>query len=163
MKEWFTMQKKLDQYIEKKHQLENVDLFGKKILALFVEVGELANETRCFKFWSNKPPSNRSVILEEFVDGVHFILSLGISLNFDQKQLVLVNEQIGQAEDTFELFLKVYRAIDRFAQTKSFADYENLFQLYLALGNQLGFSLEDIQKAYIAKNEVNYNRQDSGY
>src|SRR3954454_6608730 len=85
----FQMQKGLDNHIEEKHRLEDEDLFSRKILALFVELGELANETRCFKFWSVKPASARSVILEEFVDGIHFILSLGIECGFDQKRFDL--------------------------------------------------------------------------
>ena len=73
----FTMQHALDQYIQSNKQVTE-DVFMKKGLALIVELAELANETRCFKFWSEKGPSERSVILEEYVDSIHFILSLGI-------------------------------------------------------------------------------------
>ncbi|HAQ08050.1 MAG TPA: dUTPase, partial [Bacillus bacterium] len=79
----FRMQKELDRHIELQHGLVEEDLFDRKILALLVELGELANETRCFKFWSLKPSSEKQVILEEFVDGIHFILSLGIECGFD--------------------------------------------------------------------------------
>ncbi len=48
----------------------------KRDLALTIELAELANETRCFKYWSSKGPSEREVILEEFVDSIHFLLSL---------------------------------------------------------------------------------------
>ncbi len=74
------MQNELDRHIESEHGLQNADLVDKKILALLVELGELANETRCFKFWSKKAPSEQEVILEEYVDGIHFILSLGIEI-----------------------------------------------------------------------------------
>lgn len=84
----FKMQKALDSHIESQHGLQNEDLFERKVLALLVEIGELANETRCFKFWSVKPSSERNVILEEFVDGVHFILSLGIECGYDGIQSV---------------------------------------------------------------------------
>src|SRR3954469_23285631 len=87
----FEMQAGLDRYIEENHQLENEDLFNRKVLALLVEIGELANETRCFKFWSVKPPSDKQVILEEFVDGVHFILSLGIECDFHKETLLIKN------------------------------------------------------------------------
>src|SRR5690625_6269037 len=74
----FSMQETLDKHIIDNHQLQQKDLMEEKYLALLVELGELANETRCFKFWSTKPASARKKILEEYVDGVHFILSLGI-------------------------------------------------------------------------------------
>lgn len=71
-KKLFDMQKELDTYIETNHNVKQAELLDKKILALLVEVGELANETRCFKFWSKKKPSERDVIIEEYVDGIHF-------------------------------------------------------------------------------------------
>ena len=62
------------------------------MLALLVEIGELANETRSFKFWSVKPASEKKIILEEFVDGIHFILSLGIECGFHKQPLELKAE-----------------------------------------------------------------------
>ena len=82
----FTMQRDLDAYIQKNNSvIENV--FQKKGLALLVELAELANETRCFKFWSTKGPSEREVILEEYVDSIHFLLSLGIEKDLDTLEI----------------------------------------------------------------------------
>ena len=67
-----------------KNMTYNRKIVKRKMLALLVEIGELANETRCFKYWSNKPASEREVILEEYVDGLHFILSIGIDLGIDK-------------------------------------------------------------------------------
>ena len=41
--------------------IEGQNLFYNTILALQVEIGELANETRCFKHWSNKGPSEKKL------------------------------------------------------------------------------------------------------
>src|SRR5688500_20051556 len=57
---------------------KKTDVFREKCLALLVELGELANETRCFKFRSKKPRNDDSVLLEEYVDNRHFRLSLGL-------------------------------------------------------------------------------------
>ena len=51
----FDMQRALDAYIQSNRK-EQTDVFREKGLALLVELGELANETRCFKFWSKKGP-----------------------------------------------------------------------------------------------------------
>nr|QRZ17780.1 dUTP diphosphatase [Virgibacillus sp. AGTR] len=48
----FPIQKELDTRIEREKGLEGQNLLDKKILALQVELGELANEWRGFKFWS---------------------------------------------------------------------------------------------------------------
>lgn len=156
----FRMQRALDEYIETEHGLKEADLFDQKVLALLVEIGELANETRCFKFWSLKKPSEREVILEEFVDGVHFILSLGLTCSLEQEAAV----EEGEAECSLtEQFLLVYEAVQSFKQKKSVGTYQQLLQEYFILGRLLGFSAEEVEKAYVSKNEVNYERQQQGY
>jgi dimeric dUTPase (all-alpha-NTP-PPase superfamily) len=157
----FHMQKALDTHIEEKHNLQDEDLFDRKVLALLVEIGELANETRSFKFWSVKPSSDKEVILEEFVDGVHFILSLGLECGFDAEQIDL-NEQESSLNVT-EQFLNVYDMISFFQKSKSLDDYIRLFESYLQLASLLGFSYEEIERAYFHKNEVNYQRQQNNY
>ncbi|MFS0673020.1 dUTP diphosphatase [Ornithinibacillus sp. 179-J 7C1 HS] len=155
----FDMQKRLDSYIEENHQLTGRDLFQDKYLALLVELGELANETRCFKFWSNKPRSSREVVLEEYVDGIHFILSLGIV-----KGLTFVSNTLNSSDLTeTELFNQVFEQCVVFKNAPNQINYTRLFETYLELGLKLGFKEEDVQEAYIKKNEVNYERQNSGY
>ncbi|MGM0844003.1 MAG: dUTP diphosphatase [Bacillota bacterium] len=158
--ELFQMQEALDSYIEKEHNLKEEDLFQEKTLALLVEVGELANETRCFKFWSKKQPSEKSVILEEFVDGVHFILSLGILLGI--KDFSLRDTSYSENNLT-EQFLNIYQSINNFRSNRSVTEYDHLVHKYFYLGELLGFSHEEVVQAYKKKNEVNYRRQEQGY
>lgn len=156
----FRMQRQLDQHIEVKHGLQQERLLERKILALLVEVGELANETRCFKFWSVKPPAANETVLEEYVDGIHFLLSLGLELNIPE------HIAIPTAQNTHTLtdqFLKVYECISHFQTNISQDTYINMFSQYLILGGLLGFSAEDIKNAYISKNEINFQRQEQGY
>lgn len=155
----FVMQRELDERIESVHHLEETDLSDEKLLALQVEVGELANETRCFKFWSVKPPSDRTVILEEYVDGLHFILSIGLSFGFRPTQVA----QPGKEEGLVQSFLNVFAAIATFRHKSDETHYSELFSAYMALGEALDFSAEEIQSAYEDKNQVNHVRQDSGY
>ncbi|WP_079509992.1 dUTP diphosphatase [Mesobacillus jeotgali] len=157
----FKMQKALDSHIESHHQIENEDLFDRKVLALLVEIGELANETRCFKFWSVKPSSEIDVILEEFVDGVHFILSLGIECGFDDVESIMQGASI--EIDTTGQFLAIYNCVQKFRNSRSRESYLELFQGYMKLAQLLGLSEDQIEQAYIAKNEVNYDRQQKGY
>lgn len=160
-KKLFAMQKDLDKHIEEKHQLHQEDLFDRKVLALFVELGELANETRCFKFWSVKPSSPRETVLEEFVDGIHFILSLGLECDFEHESEYTVDVQ--PRESAHAQFLFVYELISNFQNSKKINDYRKLFSAYIDLGELLGFHAEDIERAYMEKNEVNYERQRSDY
>lgn len=156
----FNKQRELDTYIEDNLESTNRDdLFRKKILALQVEIGELANETRCFKFWSKKGPSEQSVILEEYVDGLHFILSVGLDKGLTYTSSSLTNN----GSDQTDSFLELYRSIGAFYSEPVQETYVALFQSFLQLGQQLGFTEASILRAYQQKNEVNHTRQDEGY
>jgi len=161
LKKLYQMQKALDTHIEEKHQLLDEDLFERKILALLVEIGELANETRCFKFWSVKPSSAKDVILEEFVDGIHFILSLGLECGFDAQQIEL-NVHESSLNVTAQ-FLRIYELISIFQKAKNLLSYIELFEAYLQIAELLGFSQLEMEQAYFQKNEVNYQRQQNNY
>ena len=155
----FQMQNALDKRIEMEHHLEGIPLLHKKILSLQVELGELANETRCFKFWSTKEASAKDIILEEYVDCLHFILSIGIEKDFQDITLNVKHITC----DLSEQFLNLYTTITNFVTLSSVNNYLNVFQEFLSLGENLGFSVEDIENAYLYKNNINHERQDNGY
>lgn len=155
----FGMQDALDKRIESEHSLAGIPLLRKKVLSLQVELGELANETRCFKFWSTKKPSSNDVILEEYVDCIHFILSIGLEKNFEGITLNVKHID----DELSEQFLDLYINISDFVICSSLDNYLNIFQNFLSLGENLGFSKEDIENAYLYKNNINHERQDNGY
>ncbi|MDN4072659.1 dUTP diphosphatase [Fictibacillus terranigra] len=158
-KELFEMQNQLNERIVQEHALHNEDLYDKRLLALLVELGELANETRCFKYWSVKPPSSDSVILEEYVDGLHFVLSVGLDHGLQDA----IKEGTVVSEDLTSQFLCLYRTISELQCKKDTQLFSRLFSEYLGLGHLLGFTEETIFKGYYSKNQVNHQRQDEGY
>lgn len=156
----FTMQRELDYYIQQQRNVHS-DVFNEKALALLVELAELANETRCFKFWSQKGPSDPDIILEEYVDSIHFLLSLGLEKGFEQQLLEWAESEI-QGSLTL-LFMNTNGAIIDFINEPSFEHYRQIWNYYSALAKALGFTNEQIVQAYISKNEENYERQQKGY
>ncbi|WP_313470768.1 dUTP diphosphatase [Lysinibacillus sp.] len=159
LQQLFTMQKELDDFIEQTQNIQQ-DVFQEKGLALMVELAELANETRCFKFWSTKGPSAREVILEEYVDSIHFILSLGLLKGYTSiEKWPVIEEQ----RNLTETFLQTQSAILTFIQQPTQDHYLTIWQCYGLLAYNLEFTFEDVVGAYIEKNQENYNRQRSGY
>src|SRR5690625_569664 len=153
------MQKDLDTYIAQNHDLKGQDLFEERFLALLVELGELANETRVFKFWSTKDKSDDAIILEEYVDNIHFLLSIGLHKGYEFSQIdfsITYFNETKQFNHVFEKCIQFYQK-----QTKE--NYLSMFKEYLRLAKLLGFSETEIKKAYHKKNEVNYERQEKGY
>lgn len=168
----FEMQRELDERIVKEKGLEGKDLLPQKILALQVELGECANEWRGFKFWSKdqRPRTNEpfhtvtlykgesipdigyeNPLLEEYIDCLHFILSIGISLGENEARPQTIYDR---------------SIVDLFSETITWdwkGHYGCGLTVFLELGKELGFTWEQIEAAYMAKNEVNHNRQSTGY
>lgn len=176
----YEVQRKLDERILMNHKLEQEELLSSKILALLVELGELANETRCFKFWSTKQASEENVILEEYVDCLHFILSIGLEIKADRYRKM----SFGGLEDdksvdglsslnidskrrskliTTKQFQTVFTKIAVLQQNINHENYYRLLQTFLVLGGTLRFSPDTITKGYMLKNRINHQRQAEGY
>ncbi|XLP22029.1 dUTP diphosphatase [Bacillus toyonensis] len=162
----FEMQKLLDKRIIKEHGLEAVNLLEEKLLALQVEIAELANETRCFKYWSNKEASPKERILDEYVDGLHLFLSICLLLKMTDIKIDSDYTEV----TTVKTFNRLFQWVSDLSQTSiCFPNYlkndvEMCFNLFIGLGEKhLGFTWEEIEQAYIEKNEVNHQRQDNGY
>src|SRR5690625_5165013 len=159
------MQKVLDDRIVAEKGLQGVDLLDKKILALQVEFGELANELpEIFKFWSNKK-NNYERALKEYVDGLHFILSIGNDLN--------ISTHADSSGTGTKSVITLFAKINRYAAELWWECHDDgkdkavkwLFTLsnYISLGERLGFTWEQIEQAYYDKNKINHERQESGY
>lgn len=159
LSELYECQAKLDAEIASKHNVTYEVTHSKRLLALIVEIGELANETRCFKYWSNKGPSAKEIVMDEFADGLHFLLSLGIPLKVSKKQYEITKsdkELTEQIHDVYRLAIALHDHYDE-------AHYVECFQAFLNLTPDLGMSEQDIVDSYKAKLSVNYKRQETNY
>lgn len=173
----FEKQKELQRLIDKKHPLQPGENRKEKyILALLTEVGELGNEWRGFKFWSvdQKPRTKKArrpyvdledaefynPVLEEYVDGFHFALDLGILAGKER----LVKEwefEFPEGENNVNsAFLRVYNSVLFFDETNIFTE---LISDYISLGASLGFTWEEIEACYYEKHAINIKRQEENY
>ncbi|AIV03497.1 dimeric dUTPase [Candidatus Malacoplasma girerdii] len=161
LKQIFDLQEKLDQHIHTNHHITYNDVQDELVLALAVEISELANEVRCFKFWSKKPSSERKVILEEYVDGIHFITAIALSRqlvpnNFMVNDINLVNDK----KSLTKIFNSLYQQMGYLYDCEHIKTF---YEQYLSLGYALGFNIDEIKEAYLAKNQINHDRQNNNY
>lgn len=154
------LQKELDNKICKKHNINSDETVTSRILAFLVEVGELANETRCFKYWSIKEASPKNVIIEEYSDGIHFLVSLSNYFELDIEFNLIIDETMF---DLTSQFIRLYECATTFANNLSKSSLLNLWEVYLILGHLLGFDQNEIIDAYLKKNKTNHNRQENNY
>jgi dimeric dUTPase (all-alpha-NTP-PPase superfamily) len=112
LKEIIEAQQILDKAVHQRHNVTYPKILEELKLALFVELGELANEVRCFKFWSIKNSSERKVILEEYVDGIHFISSLSIAHDVNSRFILNDNTSILNKKNLTIAFNRLFRSME---------------------------------------------------
>jgi len=157
--ELFALQAGLDEEIAERHGVTYESTFERRVLALLVELGEFANETRCFKYWSYKGPSAKEVVLDEYADGLHFLLSLGIPLGVSQyKHYFHVKEK-----DLTKAILQVYEDVSELRKEYSVENYARAFGDYLNIVPLFDFSSEEVIEAYRKKLGTNHQRQKDHY
>lgn len=181
-------QRELDKFVleTKGLTISPSSLYTKRVVAFFVELGEFTNELRAFKFWSNKQPSPKDVLLEEYVDALHFLLSITYTLQdtsdasneyitnrlsvavdsyFNTKSHFAKYEDIGvKLADDF--VLKVVSHISDISYAMPLFWHEKLLMAWLdfiCLGFVVGFTQDDILEAYNKKYQINIERQRQGY
>ncbi|GAB6150716.1 dUTP diphosphatase [Clostridium novyi] len=171
------MQKQLDSFIAKEKGLGdpyNKKFLESRILALKVEIAELANATRCFKYWSNKGPESKERILDEAADVLHFALSIVNlenvnNLNSKDVKLENINNMIAknfnvERESNYKVLRSKltfqFNSLFEYAEERKWGIVilELIYSILL-----MGFTLEELQEAYLKKHEENYKRQEQGY
>lgn len=160
LEEVFKLQNELDKHIHKEHNVSYAKIHTELKLALLVELAETANEIRSFKFWSFKKPSNKSVILEEYADGLHFITSLSIYYKVNPNFNITKLTKFKNKKEITNDFIKLFNLASKISCK---VDVKKWYQLYLTFGLRLGFSLKEILKAYKTKCQINHQRQNQKY
>ncbi len=165
--ELFDLQRALDQRIlgDKPYPLQQM------ILAFIAEVGELLKECESlYKHWKKHPVDNRQRMLEEYVDCLHFALSIcnhGDNTHYFLDRCDGFEELADFASLTSYLVDDenehiVYLLVVSIQQTYG-SDSENAVISLLALGFVLGFTWPEIYEEYKRKNAINHQRQEEGY
>lgn len=178
LEKMFETQKVLRERIIKEHNLEGQDLFPNTILALLTELGECANEWRGFKHWSTDQNARTfrvfnnieyNPLLEEYVDGLSFVLEIGIEIaeeiRFDVRDYFIeIEDEIRGKSQKSKTTTEQFNYLFYLTSTVGYDfDFSYLFAAYYHLGEMLGFTWEQIEQAYYDKNKINHERQTNGY
>lgn len=151
------MQSKLDKAIMDEYGLDEIDE-DKLSLAILDEVGELTHELKGKWCWWKKTQAqvDNSKVLCELVDVWHFVLSYTDSIS--DVRFTHIDWMVGKGINTFEqegLACLLANIVN--------AEYENKLFYLIAVSLCLGFTIEDVYKAYCEKNKINYQRLKEGY
>ncbi len=156
-------QNDIDLYIHNQNQLSSKETWNKRIIALFTEIAEFANEIRSFKYWSKKSESNREIILEEYIDCVHFLLSIGNNINFDWLNYKFVNQIVNDNIDINYFILEININLSIFAKDNTHDNFQRFLNNFFTIAIIKNFTKEELFDSYVDKNQKNYHRQEINY
>lgn len=158
VRDLFKRQKELDEIIYKEHNPDKAMMLKNKIRAFRNEVEEVMSELETFKYWKHKKGKGNEA--EEFVDGLFFLLSIGVFQEYKAIGLypyTLASEDIGDQFDEAHMYTGIY------LMDSSFRNWINLCRVYLGIGEILGYTEEFILEEYNKKYMKNLNRVKVGY
>jgi dimeric dUTPase (all-alpha-NTP-PPase superfamily) len=204
LKELFEIQAGLDSEINKKHPLqEGENRLEKKETALLVELGEMMNEVREFKFWSTDQKrrvnakcrkcggsggvlssfidelglvdtrivkcdecdgnGTTDYVLKELVDGLHFVLSIGLEMMKTQpsEALEIICEEAAPRKWNVQTIEGAFNYLIKIDWTQG--EYETGLDYFLGFCEKLGYTWDQVAAAYLEKNHLNHMRLLNGY
>lgn len=133
-------------------------MYKKNKLELLVEIGELANETRYFKYWSNKK-MNIDLVKGEFADCIIMALYF-----FDVFNVSLAEEFVKVDDfDNVDIFTRLYELGVMFYKDDNKEIIKEFFSTLITLGYIIGFTDEDIIDFTLAKIERDKERFEEGF
>ena len=155
------------QFLESKPNMINVkNKFGvsrAQTLSILSEVIGVLSETKIHKWW-DLDQVNQEKLLEKLVESFNHISNIATQFNVD----LIIEKEIEPIESLESQFLKITGNIIQLPFIKKYfakKKIELIFYQYIQLLYGLGFSKEDLEKAYYKKLEKNYikfnNQEDS--
>ena len=145
----YTSNKELDEMFNT--TFPDIEMVKKNKLELLVEIGELANETRYFKYWSNKP-IDMQLVKEEYADCII------ITLYFFNIMKISLDEEFIKIDNynKVDIFGRLYKLASDFYYNNERNIIKEIFVTIINLGYLIGFNDDDIINACMAK--INKNK-----
>ena len=127
------------------------EMVKKNKLELLVEIGELANETRFFKYWSNKP-IDMELVKGEYADCII------ITLYFFNVMNISLDEEFAEIDkyDKVDIFARLYKLSSDFYYNDDRELIKEIFATIINLGYMIGFNDDEIIEACMTK--INKNK-----
>ena len=142
----------LDDIFIDKFSLVDKDMFRKNKIELLVEIGELANETKCFKYWTKKEP-NRELVKEEYADCI--IMTLCLYNYYDMKLDDIEYERINDIND---VFAKLYQLASSVYFNDNKEELQKVLFYLINLAELLNITKDEIVEASLKKIELDTKR-----
>ncbi len=155
--EIYIKNKRLDDIFFEKFKNDE-KMFEKNCIELIVEIAEFANESRCFKYWSNKSMKKEEA-LEELADCIMVCLYFYNYLNIDEvkiKTYDFSSDILICLNDVFKLSTLLIDNVNEKIVIK-------IFSYLIYIGSLVNLEEKEIYEACLRKIEKQEKRLEEGY
>lgn len=127
--------------------LSEYKILARKHLQLHIAMSDLANETKCYKYWFDDKEDvlEKEIILEKYISCFRQILSLGVYNNYSDIDDIDIELSEYCLSDQF---LNLYIDINDLVISPSKDHFITLTEDFLSLGISLGFTEKMITKNF---------------
>lgn len=159
MKSWeelYNKNKELDLIFDDRYKHE--EKYHKDSIEFLVEFGEFLNETKCFKYWSDKP-IKKEEMLEELADIFTMLMYFYnmLNLDFKIKKINVSNiDLLSKINDTYRLGTELYNNLDK-------ETLDNILDNILIIAKELNINENEIKEAIFRKQKIVENRLNMDY
>lgn len=163
IKEMLQMQAKLDESIMKEYGLTEINEENLR-MAILDEVGELTHELKGNWCWWKKTqaPVDNDKVLGELVDIWHFVLSYQNHFNGGENGILNILMFNRNSDNILNLLMtNEYKLSETLTDLSTWNSHK--MERLVAITEYLGFTIEQVYKAYCDKNKINYQRLKEGY
>lgn len=156
----YNRNKKLDDIFMSKYIDTEDKLYEKNCLELIVELCELANESKCFKYWTVKKP-DKELVLEEFADSLLMVLYMFNTYNVECVSTI----DVDMSNDILYEFNMIIRMCTNLMDRDNIDDMylKEIFTRLIHIGKLLGLNDNEIVDACYKKIIKNEERLSSDY
>lgn len=156
----YNRNKRLDDIFMNKYMDTEDKYYEKNCLELIVELCELANESKFFKYWTVKKP-NKELVLEEYADSLLMVLYMFNTYNVDTVSTI----DVDISDDILEEFNVIIRMCTSLMKSENITDMylKEIFTRLIHIGKLLGLNNNEIVDACYKKIIKKEERLSSDY
>lgn len=123
------------------NQVLDVRKIKTKLLAFIDSVSSVGEIAHVYTFWDKEHSINQKDLLEQYMDGMNMLMSIGFELRIDELKPY---EEITQPIKADDLMFKIYAGILSLKDTLNPIAYQNVLDDYLHLGFLLKITFDDM-------------------
>lgn len=149
LQKFFKAQDEANKLLVMDGTLNDYKLTARKLLSLHIKLSDLANETKCFRYWKDENITlSKDAVMSKYVDCLTHILTIGLDKKYSDLEEIELRPNDYCLSDQF---LNLFIDLNDIIISPSKDHYQTLFEDFMSLGVSLGYSENIIEDKFTSK------------